>query len=80
MTNLTKYIVDARGHRCPVPTLRLRKRLEETSQGTVVILWVDDPMAKVDVPHFCNKNNYIITSFNFEGDFMTFAVTRSGAD
>jgi len=44
--------IDARGHRCPVPTLRLRRALEEAAAGTRVRLIADDPMARIDVPHF----------------------------
>ena len=47
--------VDARGHRCPVPTLRLRRALEPLGAGDVVRLLADDPMAKVDVPHFASQ-------------------------
>jgi tRNA 2-thiouridine synthesizing protein A len=45
--------VDARGHRCPVPTLRLRRALEEAAPGGHVRLLADDPLARIDVPHFC---------------------------
>ena len=45
-------MVDARGHRCPVPTLRLRRALEETAPGGRVRLLADDPLARIDVPHF----------------------------
>ena len=45
-------LVDARGHRCPVPTLRLRRALEEAAPGTQVRLIADDPLARIDVPHF----------------------------
>ena len=46
------WLVDARGHRCPVPTLRLRRALEEAGAGARVRLLADDPMARIDVPHF----------------------------
>ncbi|KRA60184.1 SirA family protein [Caulobacter sp. Root655] len=45
-------LIDARGHRCPVPTLRLRRALEEAAPGSRVRLLADDPMARIDVPHF----------------------------
>lgn len=45
-------LVDARGHRCPVPTLRLRRALEEAAPGGHVRLLADDPLARIDVPHF----------------------------
>lgn len=45
-------LIDARGHRCPVPTLRLRRALEEAAAGGRVRLLADDPLARIDVPHF----------------------------
>ena len=45
-------VIDARGHRCPVPTLRLRRALEDLPAGSRVRLIADDPMARIDVPHF----------------------------
>lgn len=55
-------VIDARGHRCPVPTLKLRRYLASPWAGTDVILLADDPMAQIDVPHFCNQNNYLLLS------------------
>ncbi|MGZ5987336.1 MAG: sulfurtransferase TusA family protein [Caulobacteraceae bacterium] len=50
-----EILVDARGHRCPVPTLRLRKALEAAPPGARVRLLADDPMARIDVPHFAGE-------------------------
>jgi tRNA 2-thiouridine synthesizing protein A len=47
-----EILVDARGHRCPVPTLRLRRALEAAGDGARVRLLADDPLARIDVPHF----------------------------
>jgi tRNA 2-thiouridine synthesizing protein A len=47
-----EIMVDARGHRCPVPTLRLRRALEAAGPGARVRLLADDPLARIDVPHF----------------------------
>ena len=43
-------VVDARGHRCPVPSLRLRRALEEAPAGHRLTLLATDPMARIDVP------------------------------
>lgn len=45
--------IDALGLLCPLPVLRLRKRLEALPKGAKVALLADDPAAFVDVPHFC---------------------------
>lgn len=55
-----EVLVDARGHRCPVPTLRLRRALEAAGPGAVVRLLADDPMARIDVPHFAGQTGYAV--------------------
>ena len=44
-------IVDARGHRCPTPSLKLQKAMRQTSGLTRLTLLATDPMARIDVPH-----------------------------
>ena len=45
--------VDALGLLCPLPVLRLRKRMADLPSGARIRLLADDPAAHVDVPHFC---------------------------
>ena len=51
-----EILVDARGHHCPVPTLRLRRALADAPAGARVRLLADDPMARIDVPHFAAES------------------------
>ncbi len=44
-------IVDARGHRCPTPSLRLQKAMRGAAPETRLTLLATDPMARLDVPH-----------------------------
>ena len=52
VTDASEILIDARGHRYPVPTLKLRRALEAAPAGARLRLLADDPMARVDVPHF----------------------------
>ena len=52
--------VDARGLLCPLPVLRLRKRMQALAPGEVVRLLADDPAAHVDVPHFCAEAGHAL--------------------
>jgi tRNA 2-thiouridine synthesizing protein A len=70
-------VVDARGHRCPVPTLRLRRALERAVSGQVVRLLADDPMAKIDVPHFCTSKGYRLTANGADGEALWFEVSKT---
>ncbi len=49
-------IIDARGLMCPLPVLKLGKVLRSTPKGTVVTIWADDPIAVIDIPHFCAQS------------------------
>ena len=45
--------VDARGLICPLPVLRARKVLMGMRPGEVLRILATDPMAAIDLPHFC---------------------------
>ena len=53
-----KLEIDATGLLCPLPVLKLRKRIKEIGNGEIIKLVTDDPAATVDVPHFCLENKY----------------------
>lgn len=42
--------IDARGYKCPVPSLKLRKAMEMHVDKRRFVLWATDPMARIDVP------------------------------
>ena len=44
-------IVDARGHRCPMPSLKLQRAIREAGPGVRLTLLATDQMARIDVPH-----------------------------
>jgi tRNA 2-thiouridine synthesizing protein A len=48
-------IVDARGHRCPVPSLKLQKALRAAAPGSQLTLLATDPMARIDVPFLIDQ-------------------------
>ncbi len=50
--------IDAIGLLCPLPVLRLRKRMEALEPGQIACLLADDPAAAIDVPHFCNEQGH----------------------
>lgn len=63
-------VVDARGHRCPVPTLRLQRALRHARPGSTATLLADDPLARIDVPHFAaQKGIELVEVRALEGGF-----------
>ena len=72
-----EILVDARGHRCPVPTLRLRRALEHAPAGARVRLLADDPLARIDVPHFAAEAGYYIAERAENGAALIFVVVKA---
>jgi tRNA 2-thiouridine synthesizing protein A len=66
--------VDARGHNCPIPSLKLRKAVLQTQAGQVIHIVASDPMAKIDIPHLCAEMGWACTPL--EGADIGFAVSR----
>lgn len=73
-----EILVDARGHRCPTPTLRLRRALEQAQTGQRVRLLADDPMARIDVPHFTGQAGHALVSAKTDGPWLEFVVEKAG--
>ncbi|WP_174299907.1 sulfurtransferase TusA family protein [Caulobacter sp. S45] len=69
-------VVDARGHRCPTPTLRLRRALAAEPDGAVILLLADDPMARIDVPHFAIGAGHVIEDLSQEDGVLRFRVRK----
>ena len=75
--SVAAIVVDARGHRCPVPSLRLRRALEACAEGAEVELLADDPMARIDIPHLINILGYTIVVSDYSGDQIRFKVRKA---
>jgi tRNA 2-thiouridine synthesizing protein A len=71
-----EILVDARGHRCPVPTLRLRRALEQAPPGARVRLLADDPLARIDVPHFAGQIGAQVLEQGEAAGALSFLVTK----
>ncbi|GAA6207436.1 sulfurtransferase TusA family protein [Cognatishimia sp. WU-CL00825] len=69
--------IDAIGLLCPLPVLKLRKRLQKLAAGAQVRLLTDDPASIVDVPHFCQEQGHrLLSSGERDGHFF-FIVQRA---
>lgn len=69
-------IVDARGHRCPVPSLKLRKALTDGLSGATVVLLATDPMARIDVPFLMAELGGRVVDITADGDVLRITVER----
>jgi tRNA 2-thiouridine synthesizing protein A len=71
-----EILVDARGHRCPVPTLRLRRALEQAPAGARLRLLADDPLARIDVPHLLGEVGSTLAGIDEKDGALCFLIVK----
>lgn len=69
--------LDLRGYRCPIPVIRLEAVLRDCPSGTQVTVFADDPVAAVDIPHFCREAGHAVERLPDNGEACVFKVTRT---
>ena len=72
-------IVDARGHRCPTPSLRLQKAMRQAGPGARLSLLATDPMARIDVPHLMAGMGGRVVAIAEADGVLTIEVETPGA-
>jgi len=80
--------LDLTGYRCPVPVVKLEAAMRQQPDITTFRVATDDPVAVIDIPHFCRENGVeaeILTGESTQSlrkaghndDFCVFLVTRA---
>lgn len=50
--------LDLRGLKCPLPVLKSRRRMADLASGSLVEVLTSDPLAGIDIPHFCHEDGH----------------------
>ncbi|HEV2514459.1 MAG TPA: sulfurtransferase TusA family protein [Devosia sp.] len=70
--------IDCRGLKCPLPVLKMEKRLSQLPAGASFMVLATDPMAKVDIPLYCRQNGHEC-AISREAEVLRFAIVKGGA-
>jgi tRNA 2-thiouridine synthesizing protein A len=54
----TDGVYDLRGLKCPLPVLKTRRRLKSCKTGDRLTIETSDPLAGIDIPHFCSQEGH----------------------
>ncbi|MCF1504359.1 sulfurtransferase TusA family protein [Afifella sp. H1R] len=52
------HVIDVRGLKCPLPVLKTAKGIAALPPGVRVVVLATDPMAAIDIPHFCSERGH----------------------
>jgi|TARA_B110000305_G_scaffold239899_1_gene308934 tRNA 2-thiouridine synthesizing protein A len=77
---LTKYhwdsVLDSTGLLCPLPVLKIRKKLKEMQKGSVLRVIADDPAAIIDIPHYCHESGNKILKQDVSEDGQIYLLMK----
>ena len=80
MKSQKKYslVIDTTGLRCPLPLLKVQKNINSLRKNREALIITDDPMAEIDLKHFCSNNNYSLKEIknNQGGDGQLFSIKK----
>jgi tRNA 2-thiouridine synthesizing protein A len=68
--------LDLRGLACPLPVLKARKALLGLAPGRRLLVEARDPLAAIDIPHFCREAGHTLLATEKRGDAWAFLIER----
>jgi len=68
--------LDAKGLMCPMPIVKLAKKMKEMPVGAVLELIADDVGSKEDVPAWCQRTGNQLVSQKEEGGAFYFYIKK----
>ncbi len=71
-----EILLDVIGQQCPLPVLRARKRLLRLDPGALLRVFASDPVARIDMPHFCAEAGHELVEVRDRGTWIEFLIRR----
>lgn len=68
--------LDVAGLQCPLPVLRARKVLAGMAPGSLLRVRATDPVARIDMPHFCAQAGHDLLETSEDGRYLLFLIRR----
>lgn len=69
-------VIDVRGLKCPLPVLKAAKRMEPLAPGTRCLVIATDPMAAIDIPHFCSEKGHSLVGRSERDGELLFEIAK----
>ncbi|SER36656.1 tRNA 2-thiouridine synthesizing protein A [Faunimonas pinastri] len=66
--------LDLRGLKCPLPVLKTGRAVRDLPAGSRIEVLATDPMAAIDIPHFCREQGHRLLEQTREADHLRFLI------
>jgi tRNA 2-thiouridine synthesizing protein A len=73
---MTETIMNLRGLKCPLPTLRVKKMLAGLKSGDLVVAECTDPLAAIDIPNLVRQTGDVLEDKSQADGVLTFKIRK----
>jgi tRNA 2-thiouridine synthesizing protein A len=73
---MSETIMNLRGLKCPLPALRVRKKLSGLKSGDLIVAECTDPLAAIDIPNLLRQTGDTLEGKAETGDVLTFRIRK----
>jgi tRNA 2-thiouridine synthesizing protein A len=72
----TETLMNLRGLKCPLPALRVRKKLSGLKTGDTIVAECTDPLAAIDIPNLLRQTGDTLEGKTEADGVMTFRIRK----
>jgi tRNA 2-thiouridine synthesizing protein A len=73
---MAEKIINLRGLKCPLPTLRVRKALAGLTAGDLLVAECTDPLTEIDIPNLINQTGDELMDAARADKVITFRIRK----
>jgi tRNA 2-thiouridine synthesizing protein A len=74
---MNETIMNLRGLKCPLPALRVRKKLRGLQSGDMIVAECTDPLAAIDIPNLLRETGDTLEDKAEAGGVLTFRIRKT---
>ncbi len=68
--------MNLRGLKCPLPALRVRKKLSSLKSGDLIVAECTDPLAALDIPNLLRQTGDVLEGRGEAEGVLTFRIRK----
>lgn len=74
---MSETVMNLRGLKCPLPALRVRKKLSGLNSGDIVVAECTDPLAAIDIPNLLRQTGDTLEGKAEADGVLTFRIRKT---
>jgi tRNA 2-thiouridine synthesizing protein A len=74
---MTESVMNLRGLKCPLPALRVRKKLSSLKSGDLIVAECTDPLTAIDIPNLLRQTGDSLEGKNEADGVLVFRIRKA---